>query len=184
MRLADSPAFWTGQRPARPEVGGRDARRRKSQPLLLMSFGSYRPKAMKRIAVVGATGTLGSAVVHALTHRGDEVIPLSRSSSPSLDIEQDASIRAALDVVGPIDALVCTTGRVNAAVEAFVRAAALDIAPIRILAVCPPRVRETAAAKGGPNPPGTPARQVAETYLAALESPNTGEVRFVEARPG
>ena len=34
-----------------------------------------------RVAVTGATGTIGRAVVRALRHRGDEVVALSRSAA-------------------------------------------------------------------------------------------------------
>lgn len=188
---------------------------------------------MKRIAVVGATGTIGRAVVEAFEARGDQVARLSRSSPSPLDLGDAASIERALASLEPLDALVCAAGgarfgsavtsaeavfefglahklmgqvrlarlglrhlqpsgvvvltsgllahrpgpgtapvaMVNAALEAFVRAAAQDIEGHRLLVVSPPMVRESA---------GTPASVVAEAYLRAVDSANSGEVCFVE----
>ena len=68
---------------------------------------------MKRIAVIGATGTIGQAVASALEARGDDVIRLSRKSTPAIDIEDPASIRAGLHALGTVDALVCLAGRAS-----------------------------------------------------------------------
>jgi len=59
-----------------------------------------------RIIVIGATGTIGSAVAAALEQR-HEVVRASRSGSPSVEMEDPASIAALLAAAGPVDAVVC-----------------------------------------------------------------------------
>ena len=62
-----------------------------------------------RIVVVGATGTIGSAVVAALS-RDHEVLPASRKSKLRVDITDPESIRAMYRTAGRIDALVSAAG--------------------------------------------------------------------------
>src|SRR5690606_21343414 len=66
-------------------------------------------KIIMRIIVIGATGTIGRAVVDALSPRHD-VVAASRSSNPSVDIADAASIRALFASVGHVDAVVCAAG--------------------------------------------------------------------------
>jgi NAD(P)-dependent dehydrogenase (short-subunit alcohol dehydrogenase family) len=65
---------------------------------------------------------------------------------------------------------------VNAGLEGFVRAAALE-APrgIRVNVVSPPWVSETLAAMGGDPKHGMPADTVAKAYVAAIEGAMKGE---------
>lgn len=63
---------------------------------------------MKAI-VVGATGTIGSAVVQALEGRY-EVISASRNGTVKVDLSDPASIAAMYETVGKIDAVVSTAG--------------------------------------------------------------------------
>ena len=64
----------------------------------------------------------------------------------------------------------------NSAVECFVRAAALDLPrSIRLNAVSPPMVKETAQMMGWGNG-GVPVNAVAQSYIEALEGEITGEV--------
>ncbi|GAA4283719.1 short chain dehydrogenase [Brevibacterium daeguense] len=63
-----------------------------------------------RILVVGGTGTIGAAVVQALTGSDTEVISVSRSSEPAVDITDTTSISAMYEAVGTVDAIVSTTG--------------------------------------------------------------------------
>lgn len=66
-----------------------------------------------RILVVGATGTIGSAVVEELKDCG-EIIRASRTSSEvKVDITSEESIAKMFKEVGEIDALVSTTGRAH-----------------------------------------------------------------------
>jgi NAD(P)-dependent dehydrogenase (short-subunit alcohol dehydrogenase family) len=66
-----------------------------------------------RIALVGSTGTIGRATAELLGFRGHEVVGLSRSTTPALDITDPDSVapaRAAGAEAGPLDAVVSTTG--------------------------------------------------------------------------
>jgi hypothetical protein len=70
---------------------------------------------------------------------------------------------------------------VNAGLEGFVRAAALDLHERRrILVVHRPAVREWAIRMGMDGSPWPTAETVAESYLMALESKMTGQPVFVE----
>jgi len=62
-----------------------------------------------RIVVAGATGTIGKAIVAALS-RDHEVLPASRRSKIAVDITDPQSIRAMYRTVGRIDALVSAAG--------------------------------------------------------------------------
>lgn len=68
-----------------------------------------------RFLVVGASGTIGSAVASALEGRGHEVIGASRHSEPSVDIRDPESIRSLYEEVGTVDGVICCAG--NAAFE-------------------------------------------------------------------
>lgn len=66
---------------------------------------------------------------------------------------------------------------VNAAVEAFARAAALELPRgVRINVVSPPWVRETLEAMGQDPSPGLPASVVARAYAASVEGDMSGQV--------
>jgi NAD(P)-dependent dehydrogenase (short-subunit alcohol dehydrogenase family) len=60
------------------------------------------------ILVIGATGTIGRAVVEALG--GHDVIGVTRSTSPSVDITKSATIAALFQSVGAVDHVVCCAG--------------------------------------------------------------------------
>jgi NAD(P)-dependent dehydrogenase (short-subunit alcohol dehydrogenase family) len=62
-----------------------------------------------RIVVVGGTGTIGKAIVAALSD-GHEVLVASRSSKVRVDITDVASIRAMYREVGRLDAVVSASG--------------------------------------------------------------------------
>jgi len=192
-----------------------------------------------RILVVGASGTIGHAVVAAL-EPGHEVVPVSRrSTSIVLDMADPESIAAMYRQVGVVDAVVSAAGDarfgplaqlsdedfrfsiankllgqvnlvrlgfghlrdggsitvtsgilarspmvggaaislVNAALEGFVRAAALE-APrgVRVNAVSPPWVSETLEKLGMDPAPGLPAAIVARAYLESVTGTQTGAV--------
>jgi NAD(P)-dependent dehydrogenase (short-subunit alcohol dehydrogenase family) len=192
-----------------------------------------------RILVVGASGTIGRAVVAALKP-GHEVVAASRhNTSITLDMTDPASIMAMYEQVGIVDAVVSAAGDarfaplaqlsdedfrfsvankllgqvnlvrlafshlrdagsitvtsgilarvpmagsaaislVNAGLEGFVRAAALE-APraIRVNAVSPPWVRETLEKLGMDPASGLPAATVAQAYLESVTGAQTGAV--------
>jgi NAD(P)-dependent dehydrogenase (short-subunit alcohol dehydrogenase family) len=191
-----------------------------------------------RILVVGATGTIGAAVVRSLETR-HEVLAAGRSSGLRVDMSDRDSIASLYAHVGQVDAVVCTAGHaafrplleladedlrrsldgklmgqvnlvrlgadvlsdggsftlssgllsrqplpgstalsmVNAAIEGFVRAAALDLPRgLRVNAVSPSWVRETLAAMGRDPDPGVPAAAVAGSYVKCVEGDMTGQV--------
>ncbi|HSN03613.1 MAG TPA: NAD-dependent epimerase/dehydratase family protein, partial [Nitrospira sp.] len=64
-----------------------------------------------RIIVVGATGTIGSAVVAALSARHDVVSVGNTQGAIRVDLASTESITQLFRAVGPFDALVCTAGR-------------------------------------------------------------------------
>ncbi len=66
---------------------------------------------------------------------------------------------------------------VNAGLEGFVRAAALELPHgIRVNVVSPPWVSETLKSMGKDPAAGIPAEQVAAAYVAAVEGHQTGQV--------
>jgi NAD(P)-dependent dehydrogenase (short-subunit alcohol dehydrogenase family) len=190
-----------------------------------------------RILVIGATGTIGRAVVAALSE-GNEVISASlRKTTVKVDIADPASIQRMYRSLGRLDAVVCAAGQakfaplaqlsdadfrfcldnklmgqvnvvrvgfeqvedggsftlttgilsqtpvpgsaaislVNAGLEGFVRAAALE-APrnIRVNAVSPPWVIETLQALKMDVSHGLPAAVVARAYVRSVTGTDTG----------
>lgn len=191
-----------------------------------------------RVVVVGATGTIGSAVVRALEKRHEVVAVSHTRAVHRVDLASPASIASLVAALGPYDALVCAAGLakfapltqltdsdfllglrsklmgqvhlvlqglskirdggsftltsgvlareplpgaaaispVNAGVEAFVAAAALEMPRgIRINAVSPPWVAETLEAMGMDPSGGLPADRVARAYVEAVEGSRQGE---------
>ncbi|GAB3176064.1 short chain dehydrogenase [Telluribacter humicola] len=196
-----------------------------------------------KVVVVGATGTIGGAIVQLLKEKGHEVIEVSRSSQPSIDIAEPSTIDLFFDQVGEVDAIISAAGSaafapldqlteddmqlsvtskllgqvnlvrrglpklrpngvaiitggflaykpapqtsmiamVNAGLEGFAKAAALDITEgRRVLVVHPPWVAETAVKLGMDASIWPDAAKTAEAYVAALEGTQNGEPIFVE----
>ncbi len=192
-----------------------------------------------RILVVGGTGTIGSAVVAALSSR-HEVIALGLNKGVyQLDLASPDSIAAFFQTVGRFDALISAAGRaafaaldkltdadfqlslsnklmgqvnllrlglpfandgasftltsgvlsrepmkgsaaislVNAGLEGFIRAAALELPRgMRINVVSPPWVTETLLARKMDPSIGLPAATVAQAYVASVEGSVTGQM--------
>ena len=64
-----------------------------------------------RVLLVGATGTVGSAIATALESAGDSVVSAGLSSGDyKVDLAEPQAVRALIDAVGPVDALVCAAG--------------------------------------------------------------------------
>lgn len=62
-----------------------------------------------KILLVGASGTLGTAV-HAALDQDHEVLAASRNGPYSVDLTDPASITALYDTVGVVDAIACAAG--------------------------------------------------------------------------
>lgn len=196
-----------------------------------------------RIVIIGATGTIGRAVVQALSGKHEVLEVARRSGKYSADVTSKESLERLFKSVAPFDALVSTTGAaafkpltalsdedfqlslsnklmgqvnvarvglayvrdggsitltsgvlaqepmkgsaavslVNAALEGFTRAAALEMPRgIRINVVSPPWVDETLKAFNMTGIPGMPATQVAHAYVRSIEGRDTGQV--IDAR--
>jgi NAD(P)-dependent dehydrogenase (short-subunit alcohol dehydrogenase family) len=83
-------------------------------PVFKTMLSSQSPAAlqlnMKKILLVGAAGTIGRAVAANLGAR-HQVLRAGRSSDDHrVDLTSDRSVAALLDSVGPVDAIVSTTG--------------------------------------------------------------------------
>jgi len=192
-----------------------------------------------KVIVIGATGTIGSAVVRAIGDR-HEVIPASFSKTAvKVDISDKTSIAKMFETTGKVDGVICAAGLakfgpmdsltdedfafcldnklmgqvnlvrigtehindkgsitltsgilsrkpmngstaislVNAALEGFGRAAALEMERgIRINVVSPNWVVDTLKAYNMDTSIGTPVEVVAQAYVRALEGTMTGEV--------
>src|SRR5262252_5837577 len=192
-----------------------------------------------RVIIVGATGTIGSAVCDALASLHEVVTVGYKDGAFHVDMGAPDSIRQLFGAIGAFDALVSTAGvakfasfdeledtdyqiglsnklmgqvnlvrigrqfindrgsftltsgvlsqepmkgsaslsMVNAGIEGFVRAAALELPRgIRINAVSPPMVRETLLALKMDPSPGMLAATVARAYLASIEGTATGQI--------
>lgn len=189
------------------------------------------------VLVVGGTGTIGSAVVDALSDDHDVLVAGHTSGEVQVDLADPGSIDRLYDTVGPLDAVLSCAGEaafgaledlsdddfalsvsnklmgqvnlvrrgldsvrdggvftltsgvlsqepvpgsaaislVNAGVEGFVRAAALDMPrEIRVNVVSPPWVEETLEAMGADFTPSLPAATVAKAYRKSLEGSMSG----------
>jgi len=191
-----------------------------------------------RILVIGGTGTIGLAVVKALSARHEVMSVGHHKGALRVDLTAPESIAGLLQAVGTCDAMVCTAGlakfaplseltpddylagiknklmgqvnvvrlaqpiltdggsltltsgvlsqepvkgstalsMVNAGLEAFVRAAALELSRgLRINVVSPPWVKETLVARKMDPAIGLPADAVALAYVASIEGKMTGQ---------
>jgi NAD(P)-dependent dehydrogenase (short-subunit alcohol dehydrogenase family) len=66
-----------------------------------------------QIAIIGATGTIGSAVANELEARGHHVVRASRKGAHPIDIEDAASISAFYTAHPHLDAVVSTAGNAS-----------------------------------------------------------------------
>jgi NAD(P)-dependent dehydrogenase (short-subunit alcohol dehydrogenase family) len=184
-----------------------------------------------KVMVVGATGTIGKAVVAALSPTHEVVAVSHRAGALRVDMADRRSIASLYDAVGPVDAVVSAAGAasfgplasltdeqfalgvesklmgqvnlvrlglphvnrggsftltsgilarrptpgsaaislVNAGLEGFVRAAALEMPRgIRINVVSPPWVSETLSAMGRDPAEGLAAVRVARSYVESV----------------
>lgn len=194
-----------------------------------------------RILLVGAAGTLGSAVHKALAERGHEVISVGRTSGDLVaDVTDPRAVTRLYEQAGPLDAVAVAAGdavfkplaeltaddfaatlrgktlsqvelvrqgvrhvaptgsfslisgilteepivagaaasTANGAVEAFVRAAAIELAPQRINAVSPTVVEESLPSYGPffAGMEAVPAARAATAYVRSIEGAQTGQI--------
>lgn len=66
-----------------------------------------------KVAVIGATGTIGEAVTNLLIENGHEVIKSSRNIEPKVNIDKPDSIDEFYNKVGKLDAVICAAGIAN-----------------------------------------------------------------------
>ncbi|AIE84237.1 short chain dehydrogenase [Fimbriimonas ginsengisoli Gsoil 348] len=187
-----------------------------------------------KIIVIGASGTIGSAVVDLLSERHTVVRVARTAGDYHADLTNPDSIRSLYEKVAPFDAVVSCAGSarfkplealtdddftaslsnklmgqvnlvrlgqryiqdggsftltsgvlanepmhgsaaislVNAGLEGFARAAALELLPrkIRVNVVSPPWVSETLVAMGKEASGGMPAAEVAKAYVESVEN--------------
>jgi NAD(P)-dependent dehydrogenase (short-subunit alcohol dehydrogenase family) len=79
-----------------------------------------------RILVIGASGTLGRAIVAELAPRHDIVPAGSKTGDIRIDIADPDSIDAGLKAAAPLDAIVCAAGAVNFAPLSAIRPARIE----------------------------------------------------------
>lgn len=80
-----------------------------------------------KILLVGASGTIGRAVAAELAQRHDIIAAGRTSGDVTMDITDEASIRAAYETVGTVDAVVSAAGHVKFAPFEDMHAADYDI---------------------------------------------------------
>ncbi|WP_432182389.1 short chain dehydrogenase [Streptomyces sp. NBC_00063] len=194
-----------------------------------------------KILLIGATGTLGTAVHKTLASRGHEVLAVGRSCGDlRYDITDPSQVAEAYDRVGAVDAVASAAGHVpykpltkltsedhlaafrgkvlsqidlvrqgvsriaergsftlitgilarepihtgaaasmaNGALESYVKAAAIEIAPQRINAVSPTVFTESLGTYGDffPGMPSVDLADVAQAYVRSIEGSQTGQV--------
>ena len=152
--------------------------------------------------VIGATGTIGKAVVAALTPRY-EVIGASRKSGEQVDLADRASIERLLDRVGPVDAVVSAAGEARFKALSAVTDEDLDfsirsklLGQVNLARLALPRIREggsltlTSGILSHHPMPGSSVLSMVNaglegfTRAAALEAPAHGmTVATASARP-
>ena len=200
-----------------------------------------------RVIVVGGAGTIGSAVVAALSARHAVVVVGRKSGTVHVDLSSPESIRAMFQSVGKFDAVISAAGQakfgsldeltdadyqfsfsnklmgqvnlvrigrqfiadggsftlttgvlsqepikgsasismVNAGLEGFVRAAALELPRgIRVNVVSPPWVTETLVVRKMDPTQGMLAARVAQAYLVSVEGAITGQTLDPRRFPG
>lgn len=68
---------------------------------------------MEKTIVIGATGTIGSAIVKLLEKNGHEVISASRKGEHSIDIDSIESIANFFSQINSVDNIICAAGNAS-----------------------------------------------------------------------
>lgn len=66
-----------------------------------------------KVILIGANGTIGSAISQQLSSAGHKVIPVSRSTQPPMDLENPQSIDTFFSQTGSVDAIICAAGNAS-----------------------------------------------------------------------
>ncbi len=66
-----------------------------------------------KIIIVGGTGTIGKAVVKELSHRHQVIIAAHQHGDVRVDITDQQSIENMYKTIGPVDAVISTTGKIH-----------------------------------------------------------------------
>lgn len=68
---------------------------------------------MKKIAVIGATGTIGSNIAQLVEGKGHGLLSVSRNGAYRMNIEDQKSIFNFFSESGPLDAIICAAGNAS-----------------------------------------------------------------------
>ncbi|GGY11075.1 short chain dehydrogenase [Litchfieldella qijiaojingensis] len=79
-----------------------------------------------KILIIGASGTIGSAVKDNLSERHDVITAGTKSGDVNVDITDPASIKQVFEQLGPLDAVITTLGKATFAPFEELQAAPLE----------------------------------------------------------
>ena len=150
-----------------------------------------------RVGTVDAVACAGGHVVYGLI--SDMSYDKYRASLGDKALGQIELVRRGLASISPRGSFTLITGvlldrpivtgsaaaAANGAVEGFARAAALELAPIRVNVVSPTLLTESVAKNGHLFPGETPvsAELVANAYLRSIETVETGQIYRLHSAP-
>ncbi|UHQ22797.1 short chain dehydrogenase [Lysobacter sp. 5GHs7-4] len=97
-----------------------------------MSEAASNAGARRRVLLVGAGGVIGRAVAAALAERHEVIAAGRNSGALRIDLSDPASIEAALDQAGPLDAVVCAAGNVAFVPLSQIAPATIETSPFGI----------------------------------------------------
>ena len=66
-----------------------------------------------KIAVIGATGTIGREITRLCKENGDNVIAVSRNSNPAINIDNPVSVEHFFENISELDAIICAAGNAS-----------------------------------------------------------------------
>jgi len=64
-----------------------------------------------KVVIIGSTGLIGKAVSALLTDKGHDTVQVSRTTQPSVDLDDLPSINSFYKALGEVDAIICVAGR-------------------------------------------------------------------------
>jgi NAD(P)-dependent dehydrogenase (short-subunit alcohol dehydrogenase family) len=63
--------------------------------------------------IIGATGSIGMAIANLLIDTGHDVVRVSRTTQPSLNLDEPTSIDMFYQTIGEVDAIICAAGNAS-----------------------------------------------------------------------